>query len=130
LPLVVLVEHRVAFHPQEDARVKQRPTRGSQIRLVKSVQELVGHLDDVDIPRVDSAVLGHRDEHLDRFDLLAVLILGWLVYPVVLRDGLLVRLFATVGFSRASVTVLSGILAVEQPRGLRGRFAFLVAGDI
>jgi len=68
--LLVVFQHRIPLHPQQDARVEQRPPRAPQVRLVESVQELVGHRHDVDVPGVDLAVLCELDQHLDGLDFL------------------------------------------------------------
>lgn len=70
--VVVVVQHRLAFHPQQHAGVEQRPPRRPQISLVECRQELVGHRDDVDVPGLDLAALGQPHQHRHRLDRIAV----------------------------------------------------------
>ena len=42
---------------------EQRPARRPEVGRVEFVEERVGDGDDVDVPRVDFALLGQRDQH-------------------------------------------------------------------
>ncbi|ESS10010.1 MAG: hypothetical protein A07HN63_00221 [uncultured archaeon A07HN63] len=66
------IEQIVALHPQEDAGVEQGSRARPQIGRFELREEGVGHLDDIDIPRVDLALLGQLDQQLDRFDLVVL----------------------------------------------------------
>jgi hypothetical protein len=57
------------LHPKKGGGIEERPTRDPQVELPAAfqlVQEPVGHLDDVDVPRVDLPAFGHPDKDLDR----------------------------------------------------------------
>jgi hypothetical protein len=52
------LEEHVGLHPEEDARVEERPSGGPQVGRLEPLEELVRDADDVDVPGVDLAVLG------------------------------------------------------------------------